>query len=352
MNKNQNQNVVDFLKLIFSFLVITIHVAPFSSNGPFSPLNDVLSVYLGRLAVPFFFTASGYFCFRKFQELPLRFSSVFPVILRFMKLYLLWTVIYLPFIIPSILFNEQGAIHGFILFCRNLVLITGYTHLWYLNAAAFAIALIAFLLQKLSPKLVFLFSLLVYIAGLLSESWFGLIRPLENALPPVWSLLKLTQKLIVTSQNGLFRGFLFVSIGMLFAYGQINLSRQKALIGTIVSFLFLVAEILFVTTGGISRGISAFFCHVPTVLFLFAFALRLDLKDRPAYPKMRRLSTIIYFIHCFVLETIDFFCRLISVELRGTSLRFLLTLLLTLALSFVIMTLSGKKKFSWINKVF
>ena len=62
-----NYNGIDLVKFICSYLVVIIHTAPLSSY--FMTYGDLLHIYIiqyfCRLAVPFFFVASGFLLFRK-----------------------------------------------------------------------------------------------------------------------------------------------------------------------------------------------------------------------------------------------------------------------------------------------
>ncbi len=54
---------IDIMKLLYAVLVVTIHTSPLNSINKY--FNYGLTQYIARLAVPFFFVTSGYFCFRK-----------------------------------------------------------------------------------------------------------------------------------------------------------------------------------------------------------------------------------------------------------------------------------------------
>lgn len=105
--RNKRFPLVDLVKFFCSFLVIAIHVNPFTDINLY--LDYGIKNYLARLAVPFFFVAGGYFCFRKTKYAEI--DSGIPVTYakRMIKLYLLWTVIYIPLIIRSILRDEGGG---------------------------------------------------------------------------------------------------------------------------------------------------------------------------------------------------------------------------------------------------
>ena len=60
MKKHREYTGIDLFKLIFSFFVVFIHCHP--EKDPFS---FVLANGIGRLAVPFFCCAAGYFLAKK-----------------------------------------------------------------------------------------------------------------------------------------------------------------------------------------------------------------------------------------------------------------------------------------------
>ena len=59
-------NGIDIVKFICAFLVCVIHIPPFQTDlFGLNHLNFWLQNYLCRIAVPFYFTASGFLLFRK-----------------------------------------------------------------------------------------------------------------------------------------------------------------------------------------------------------------------------------------------------------------------------------------------
>ena len=53
---------IDRFRLLAAWMVVAIHTLPFASFG--GAWDDVLTLTLGRVAVPFFFMTSGFFLFR------------------------------------------------------------------------------------------------------------------------------------------------------------------------------------------------------------------------------------------------------------------------------------------------
>lgn len=226
---NQNYNAIDLTKFICAILVVAIHIKPFGDNADFRFLNYGIQNYLARIAVPFFFVTSGFLLYRKTSfenfsiERPLKYT------LKLFRLYIIWSLIYLPLNIKTYISGGKGVIHSLLEYVRNFIFTGSYTQLWYLNATIFAVILITILLKRqISPKKIILCAAVFYFLGLFAQSYFGVIEPLRSLMPNFWNILKLFSKIIVTTRNGLFEGFLFVGIGMFFAFYQeklLNYSR-------------------------------------------------------------------------------------------------------------------------------
>ena len=129
-----------------------------------------------------------------------------------------------------------------------------------------------------------------YVAGLLSQSWFGLLLPVKDALPGLWVNLKRVERLIGTARDGLFFAFLFISLGMLTAFSGIRLKRKNALVLTIVFMAGWYGEIRLVHYLGLSRANDMYILMVPAVLFLFLFLKEILLPDHIIYRKLRTVS--------------------------------------------------------------
>ena len=93
---------VDIAKLFCAVLIVMIHVPPFGSANA-TPLaqtgNFFTRFYLGRIAVPFFFISAGFFLFRKTDPRNYDPAPCRRYVLRILRLYGIWTVLYLPWIV-------------------------------------------------------------------------------------------------------------------------------------------------------------------------------------------------------------------------------------------------------------
>lgn len=103
---------LDITKFLMAIVVLAIHTHPFYS---FSGLNQTINA-LFCLAVPFFFMASSYLCFlgMDISTLGDRYSvgaiRVRRTISRLLRLYLTWTVLFLPITVLGNILNQNSFI--------------------------------------------------------------------------------------------------------------------------------------------------------------------------------------------------------------------------------------------------
>lgn len=229
-----------------------------------------------------------------------------------------------------------------------------YVHLWYLNATIVAFILVAYMLKKnIKPKNIVIIAAVFYFIGLLAQSWFGLIRPLNTNAPEIWCILKLVQKVIVNTRYVLFVGFIFVSLGMYLALMKITFPMKQSYIGFIVSVILLSIEITVLHYLKIPRTYEIFMFLIPTAFFLFYIVSNINLSNNYIYIKLRILSSLIYFLHVGIKLVVDKLIAVFNVGgIEGTPLRFICVLLITVIISLLIIKLSNFKKLKWLKKLY
>lgn len=196
---------IDVMKLVCAILVVASHTNPLSSVNEY--LNYGLVQYIARLGVPFFFVAAGYFCFRKTTLENFNSRIPFEYAKRIFTLYFIWTAIYFPQICYNVYENGNGIKIGVIDRIRNLMFV-GYHHLWYLLSTVQAVLIITFALKKgLKIEKIVLAGAMLYMVGLLGQSYFEILRPLTNTI--LWKALRLYASIFETTRNGIFEGILF-----------------------------------------------------------------------------------------------------------------------------------------------
>ncbi|MGN1479071.1 MAG: acyltransferase family protein [Acutalibacteraceae bacterium] len=352
----QNYNFLDLVRFICALLVVTIHVEPFGlaeTTSLFGYLNFGIQNYLARIAVPFFFVASGFFLYKKTTLPEFDTAPTKKYVVRLLKLYLIWTIIYLPLAFLSLLKEGWGLKHAVPVYIRNVIFAGSYMHLWYLPSLIVAVIIVSFLLyKKVNVKKIIILSSVLYFIGLFAQSWFGFITPLEELAPSLWNILRLVQSVIYSTRNGLFEGFVFVAIGMCFAFYDFNIKKGKAFAGFAVSMVLLLFEVFILQRFELSRAHDMYLFLVPAAFFGFSFILNVKLPDNAIYKSLRVMSYLIFYMHPLINKAVTETLKCIDTRLSESGVKFLITLTLTIALSYLIMKLSEKPKLRFLKKLY
>lgn len=351
----QNYNAVDLAKFTCSILVVVIHVTPFAgATGPVAAeLNFLIQHCVARVAVPFFFIMSAYFLYGKTSLTAFDPAPTKKFALRMLRLYLIWTVIYAPLMLGSYLRSGERIVSIAAHYIRDVIFVGGYYHLWFLNALIVGAVIVTILLRRgVKPRTMLLVAFLLYFCGLFSKSWFGFLLPLKDRIPILWTALRQVKKVIVTTNNGLFEGFLFVAMGMWLAFYGVRVSKGRAFAAFVIFMAVMTAEQRILNALHFVREDDMFLFLVPASFFLCAFVLQLALPDSPVYRHLRMLSSLIYYIHLWVKEIVFALLKLLWAPLIDTWLPFALTLLLSILVSEIIIVVSQRPKCAWVKRLY
>ena len=117
---NARYNGFDIAKFIMAIFVVTLHAHPFSDIS--FGLNYIITNGLTRVAVPYFFMVSGFLLFRKMSLYELDIAKIKRYLIHIFRLYVIWTIIYLPIIIyTGILKPHKGFLSGGIEILKNII---------------------------------------------------------------------------------------------------------------------------------------------------------------------------------------------------------------------------------------
>lgn len=296
--------------------------------------------------------ASGYFLYKKTSLDHFSIDPVRTYVMRMARLYITWNILYFPMAFTGFLDHENGMAYAAAAYIRNIIL-TGYGHLWYINATIFSVILITFLLsKKIKPKRILFLGFGFYVLGLFAQSWFGFIVPLKDMFPNLWKCLHLARLVIGSTRNGLFGGFLFVGIGMCFAFFDFKMERKKALFGFLISMCFLFLEAFVLESIGFIRAHEMYLSLVPATFFGFSFALEIKLPACKKGKTMRTVSALIYFTHIQIAVFVRNILLGISEPLEASALKFILTLAITVVFALLVIKISEKPRFAWLKKLY
>lgn len=281
-------NSIDLGKFIMAICVIALHTYPIQGVHN----RAVIEIYSNFLscAVPFFFLSAGFLLAEKFApefNSDKNVTAVRKYFTRMLKMYLIWTVIYLPLAIDYYK-QDYSAVKALASFGRNLIFVGEQYNawiLWYLLSSVYAMLFIYVAMKRrCSLERICLFSCIIIAISIMAD-W--LVDYTGNL--PVY-LLTVKTLIVHTIRSGrVLTGLFYIPIGMYIS--QKKIAGKYAAPAFIVLFaancvcnIYLVNALLTVVKG----------------VVLFLAVKELVLTDKPIYPVLRTLSTGMYFIHLYV----------------------------------------------------
>lgn len=351
-NVKKDYNLIDLTRFFCAILVVMIHIPPLGDYTLLSSpvlrfTNYWLQNFLARIAVPYFFITNGFFLYSK---LNMGREKVYEYISRLIRIYIIWSMIYLPFKCQDLTSQHSGWTI-LLIYLRDFIFSGSYFHLWYITALIFSTALIAFLYKyKVSFFNILLISMSLYIFGLLGTSYFGLIRPLEELSPALWNMLKLYKDIFVTARNGLFDGFLYVSIGMLFAKYNIKISNITSAFWVTVFLMLMLTEAIWLKLIGFMYTADLYLFLPFVSFFFFNITKNNQVNDRKKFIKLRECSSLVFYLHMFIYRLLCLFMGELINTFKGTPLLFILTIVSSIAVSLFIIYIADKWK--WLKKIY
>ena len=290
---------VDAVKFIMAVCVIILHTHPL--EGINHTLNFITADVVGRIAVPFFFMATGFLLAqRKGDGYFFGIDHVKKYVYRILKLYIIWTAIYLPVIIyKNIIDSGEGLRYGILTSIRDFIFVGSYGHLWYLPATAVGVAAVFFLTEKIGERWSGILLFFLFLAGLLAQSYYGLLEIWIGGGGLVWDALRLLKKIMVTSRNGIFFGsfFIYMGGGTARRYREIHLDTWMIWFGAAISVMLLGCEEVWLQRLEFVREGDMYVMLVPSAFFLLMASLRISLKKDMVF--WRKMSMNMYFIHLY-----------------------------------------------------
>lgn len=288
---------VDFFRIAAAVLVIAIHTSPLETVS--GTADFILTRVTARVAVPFFFMASGFFLLSDGCAKTDRLK-------KFLKktalIYIVSIVLYLPLNIYSGYFLSEEL---FLKILKDLFFDGTFYHLWYLPASALGAALVFFTVRGAGYRAAFFIFLLLYFIGLFGDSYYGIsenIAPLKAFYGGVFAVSDHTR-------NGIFFAPLFMLMGGIEREREKRRDKKRkaargaetAVCGggfelavTCVFFALMLTEALILRKLGLQRHDSMYIFLVPLMRFLFGFIVRFRGKRRAF---IGNLALLVYIIH-------------------------------------------------------
>lgn len=348
---------IDVMKFVMAMMVVAAHVPPFPS-GTF--LFQVMAV-VDRLAVPYFFMATGFLLFCKMDLPRMDDRRVWNYCKRMTRLYVLWNLVYLPMAVIFIKLSHQVFWSTFL---KMFFLQGGFGHLWFLHACLLGILLSAGMyVRRWRFSVMLAVGCFLYVVFLCGMTYHFLYQQLVPEGTSFSAFCGVAEELLGSTRHGLFFAPVFF---LLSAYVAQAVQRGRTCLGQRrAGQLFAVFFVAFLAEGFVceafgSPRMEGFLFAVPVVYFLFL----LSLSWRSSYLAMckclRERSMLVYFTHVWVVY---FVFRLFDPQ-RGAALGgqawtalppyacYFLTLLGALAVSEFLIRLRTHRLGGWVRYLY
>lgn len=297
MNRKRQFGGLDWFRILSAVLVITIHTSPLLCFGEFP--DFILTRIFARVAVPFFLMVTGFFILPDIQWDTGSRQRLNRQIGKLGRLYLVSALLYVPIMIYSGYF---GSGFSWVNLLKDIVINGTFYHLWYLPAAIVGLLVVECLLRYCKDWLALLVSGILYLIGLLGDSYYGVVELVPG-------LKKLYDGIFAVSdytRNGLFFVPLFLVLGYLLGKQidrGLKFSKQKALIGLLCSAILMLGEGIALYFLQWQRHDSMYLMLPAVMLFLFIWVLN---WKGAGSKRLNRMAMLVYIIHPAMIVAVRF----------------------------------------------
>ena len=321
-------NFVDVLKFFFMLCVIAIHC---NIESIFGRTGWYILHCIFRLAVPFFFVASGFFFMSKLEKSGSRIEQTIKSYIRRILVPLLFyvTLNILLDVFLKIINNYQFSIKWFVRTIQR-ILFDPPGAMWFLSACIFGIIFLYPFLKRNKINLAIFIGIFLYSFALICNTYYYIIKD----IPFFSSMIELYAKFFKIARNGLFVGFFDLAIGIKCYEINKKWNKQYNKIVCCISpilFLLLCAEIYFAEQNKqFLMDDHSLFIFLPYfIACIFLIALHIPFPKRQM-SILRNLSSGMYFMHRFILKIISIgLIHLYPVFANSPITKFLLTTFLS-----------------------
>lgn len=299
INNKDKYELIDIMKFICAIFVVGIHAGIMSDKDSVFEWQFLNVVF--RLAVPFFFIASGFLFGKKYlkNKNKLKENSI-NQIKRLIIPFIFWSLVLLPWVITQEI-RFTGNILLFIYRILRLNLFNGY-HIWFVLALAVAICMEYIFLKKNKVKYAIILSIILYMIALCGNSYYFLIKG-----TPIQPIIDFIIRIFTMVRNGIFVGFPLFTVGIVVSFYEnkiYKISNKKLFIALIFFTITQILESAFIMGKQYIDDHSTFV----SIIFVATIILMLCIKNKNFKLKkinsvtLRNLSTGIYFMHIPIIR--------------------------------------------------
>lgn len=302
---------IDLIKFFAILSVLVIHVFPRDNQIGLFILDN-----FSRFAVPFFFTASGYFFGKKMNNTRDSTRAFTRYIIKLVKLYLCWLFFYMVIDVLMISIGTGNSTRELKEYINHFTFpdlfyygkgTSGY-QLWFLTALIWSFVILFVFYKCKKINLLLLMSLLLNLIGLFGQSY------------------SVFYTLAITTRDSLFIGLFYTTLGFFFAFNE----SLKRTIGKSVSIQLLIIFCLFtiqVSEGYLLEKVLSgahgeyFLSTIFLTFVLFCFALNNNHLGKNLFiTEIGGRSLGIYVVHVFYIEIYDLILSYLNMTNLANSL--------------------------------
>lgn len=299
MNK---YNFLNVYRLIMAILVVICHTNVLTNIISQNIMVSNIYNFLVQLAVPFFFLSTGFFLGKKIEKSNNSTDEIEIIKKKrnkTIKLYIFFTIIYLPLTIYGFISEKTGIIKSIILFFRGFLFVGENFNswfLWYLLSEIIGLTFIATLLKKRNNYKTILFKgLLLFTIGIIisfinSQTYDDII------MAYISTILK-----FFIPNGRIFYSIVFTSIGIIISEKEIKVKKMIILKIIPISMTLLLFLINTVFYNIFVNRFSILLCSV--LIFVFIINIRFNNDKFADYCKF--MSEKLYFWHMYIYSFVS-----------------------------------------------
>lgn len=303
MGSIRQYNLVDLVKLLLSILVVGLHTFVFLSVNRW--LHLINTQIITRIAVPVFFAYSGYFLAYKSDK------EIIRHIFKLLRLYMIWSVVYYPWIFMGIL-EKYSDVSTVQIIKKSIVLFlegNSYQHLWFLPAACIG-AFSLLMLRRIDNKGgVVAIVLLLFLIALFSDTYYGLgnlILPEYRNIHIVFDNFELHRLVTLSVPYMMIGGWI---ASEKYRYNQkLESITCKCVLTGIICFMIYVFEIVGLYILNFPKDYIISIGQMFFVIWLVWVTTEVRFQYNTDFKKIRFLSAWIYLVHLWLRNVIRVIC--------------------------------------------
>lgn len=327
-------NALDVAKMLFAVIVVGIHQPIFSGDAYVGTW-----LWMGRLAVPFFFITSAFLFFLR-NPGP---TELKKYVMRMLKLYGVWFVVMLPYTIQLRYVAGYSVLGNVAHFLQLFLLDSTFRGSWFLSALLIAIPLVYWGERKLGLRRMLAIATVVELF-LLSYAWrFAMPTSVADALTAFTHDFP-------DVHCSFLAAMIYVVIGCIIARrwtSVIRMSAKRLWVAAIVLTMVMAAWII--VKEKCWHISTRTLLLVPAVTAIFLAVVRSEVNLKLPYRALRKTSTIVYishFLFIYLLSRVQMYWWHTSLP---NFARFAIVLASSCALSALLIWLQKRPRLSWLK---